>query len=42
MFTVSNALSLLRAPLALLFSINNPIIRLLVVITAMLLSLIHI
>ncbi len=36
MFTVSNALSLLRAPLALLFSINNPIIRLLVVITAML------
>lgn len=36
MFTVSNALSLLRAPLALLFFIHNPIMRLFVVIAAML------
>lgn len=36
MFTVSNALSLLRAPLALLFFIHNPIMRLCVVIAAML------
>lgn len=36
MFTLSNGLSLLRAPLALLFFIQNPIIRLCVVITAML------
>ena len=34
MFTLSNALSLLRAPLAILFLVNNPILRAIVVVAA--------
>lgn len=40
MFTVSNALSLLRAPLALLFFIDNAILRVSVVVLAMITDII--